>query len=265
MSSARGGYGGIAIVLLLAVVGPAARALAASAAPAVSNGPAGLLAPPPVLTGANIPNQYRLPLGPSAALTPPGPTPPPPPPPPPRPGPARPAVGDERRDMDRRAAADAADDGGGQHGPRLRRVPARGVRDEPRHLRVMDGRRRAPGDDADRGRRDRSGRDEPERRRDRGGPRHDLLPAEREPRRVRVRGLDGPWRDLDAGDDWDGGDPDEPSVPVVREEPRRPDPWGGRVRRVPDILHGRRELRRRGLDPPDALQRRREQHGRVAG
>src|SRR3972149_6816573 len=75
MSSARGGYGGIAIVLLLAVVGPAARALAASAAPAVSNGPAGLLARPPVLTGANIPNQYRLHLGPSVALTDLGPTP----------------------------------------------------------------------------------------------------------------------------------------------------------------------------------------------
>ena len=75
MSSARGGYGGIAIVLLLAVVGLAVLFLAASAAPAVSNGPAGLLARPPVLTGANIPNQYRLHLGPSVALTDLGPTP----------------------------------------------------------------------------------------------------------------------------------------------------------------------------------------------
>src|SRR3972149_870188 len=75
MSSVRGGYGGIAIVLLLAVVGLAVLFLAASAAPAVSNGPAGLLARPPVLTGANIPNQYRLHLGPSVALTDLGPTP----------------------------------------------------------------------------------------------------------------------------------------------------------------------------------------------
>src|SRR3972149_4815949 len=236
MSSVRGGYGGIAIVLLLAVVGLAVLFLAASAGAPGPRGPRGGAPPPP-----------RRPARP-------GPAPRAAAPARPRPGADGPAVRDERRDMDRRAAADAADDGGGQHGPRLRRVPARGVRGEPRHLRVMDRRRRAHVDDADRGRRDGSGRDEPERRRDRGGPRHDLLPAEREPRRVRVRGLDGPWRDLDAGDDWDGGDPDEPPVPVVREEPRRPDPWGGRVRRVPDILHGRRELRRRGLDPPDALQ-----------
>ena len=71
MSSRRGGYGGIAIVFLIAVVAVALLALSAagSAAAGVPGTPAPTGARPPVLTGAQIPSQYRLHIGGAVPLT----------------------------------------------------------------------------------------------------------------------------------------------------------------------------------------------------
>ena len=70
MSSSRGGFGGIAIVLLLAVVAFAALLVLSAAAPASAGAPgAPTGARPPVLTGAQIPSQYRLHLGDPVTLT----------------------------------------------------------------------------------------------------------------------------------------------------------------------------------------------------
>src|SRR6266511_3283983 len=72
MSSVRGGFGGIAIIVLLAVVALVAL-LALSAAGTAAAGAPGTPAPtgarPPVLTGAQIPSQYRLQIGGSVPLT----------------------------------------------------------------------------------------------------------------------------------------------------------------------------------------------------
>src|SRR5438046_3104489 len=72
MSSARGGFGGIAIVIMFAVVALVALLALSAARPASASAP-GTPAPtgvrPPVLTGAQIPSQYRLHLGGSVPLT----------------------------------------------------------------------------------------------------------------------------------------------------------------------------------------------------
>ncbi len=72
MSSSRGGFGGIAIVFVLAVVAFAAVLVLSAAAPASAGAPvapAPTGARPPVLTGAQIPSQYRLHLSGPVTLT----------------------------------------------------------------------------------------------------------------------------------------------------------------------------------------------------
>ena len=71
MSSSRGGFGGIAIVFLLAVFAFAVLLVLSAATPAAgaSGAPSPTGARPPLLTGANIPSQYRLHLGSAVALT----------------------------------------------------------------------------------------------------------------------------------------------------------------------------------------------------
>ena len=72
MSSSRDGFGGIAIVFVLAVVAFAAVLILSAAAPASAGAP-GAPAPtgarPPALTGAQIQSQYRLHLSGSVTLT----------------------------------------------------------------------------------------------------------------------------------------------------------------------------------------------------
>src|SRR3989449_781435 len=72
MPSTRGGFGGIAIGFVLAVLAFAVLLALSAAAPAAAGSPGGSAptgARPPMLTGDQIPSQYRLHLGGTVTLT----------------------------------------------------------------------------------------------------------------------------------------------------------------------------------------------------